>query len=202
MYNDIKEFCLSCYACQLGSKNGTPPSKPPLQNTQYPGEIFSHWMFDFLKLSITPRSKQFLLVIVDKTSHFTILIPTKNQSAETISKKIWRHVISEFGVMKYLSSDRAAAFTGKVLKHLTENFGVKQILSLPRDWWNDKTVAFSPSSGFSQITKYPHKTHFNEVHHPSGGYTPFEIVTGQKCRTLEQHNFMGPTPGNKGLPID
>ena len=128
MYEQIKRFCASCHECQL-CKGGQPPPKPPLQNTEIPEEIFSTWMFDILKLPISAKQNQYLLVIICKHSHWTILVPLVDQSALTVAEQIFKRCICEFGVMKILSSDRAAAFMGRVFKTLTEKFGIKHIVS-------------------------------------------------------------------------
>ena len=204
MYKNIRRFCSNCQECQI-CKGGLPPPKPsPLQNTEIPNEIFSTRMFDILKLSITPRQNQYLLVIICKYLHWTILIPMTDQSASTVTEQIFKHCICEFGVMKMLSSDRAAAFMGKVFKHLTEKFGIKHIVSSSQLPQSQGLVERANRVILSALSYLPKSDQKWDLYAPSislalkstpskglSGYTSFEIVTGRKCRVPEQHNVMG-----------
>ena len=195
MFEHIRRFCSNCHECQI-CKGGLPPPKPPFQSTEIPNEIFSTWMFDILKLSITPRQNQYLLVIICKYSHWTILIYRRltNQLQQSLSK-FSKHCICEFGVMKILSSDRAAAFMGKVFKNLTDKFGIKHIVSSSQHAQSQGLVERANRVILSALRCLPESNQKWDLYIASvslalkstpskalSGYTSFEIVTGCKCR--------------------
>ena len=201
MYTEIQQFCANCVQCQLG-KSGYPPPQPPLQNIEFYDELFSAWTIDFLKLSLTSDGYQYILLCVENTSHLTVLIPTKDQSASTVADCLYNNIICQFGVMRYFKHDRGASFLAKPIQILCERYGVKQICSTPN---HPKTQTICERQNRTVLNilrcepdakeKWPFMLSAISLALKStpskalNGYSPWEIITGRKCRTVEQQNI-------------
>ena len=131
MYSRIESYVKYCSQCQLG-KAGLKPKHPLLTNTEEVDAPFKAYTFDFLKLPLLKNGFNYVLLFVDKYSHMTHAFATKDQSAEIVAYHLYNDIISQYGVMEKLFSDRAAAFTGKIMTSLTETYGIKHVISSSR----------------------------------------------------------------------
>ena len=212
-YGQIQEYCASCLECQRG-KGGASPAKPPLQHTEEFDQPFKGWMIDFLKLSVTPRGNQYLFVIICKASHLCILIPTKDQAAQTVAQELYKNVICEWGAFTHLFHDRAANFMGKVMAHLTQSFGIKQICSSSRHPCSQGLVERVNRTLLGIFRTLPNSENLWDLYVPSisyalrctpskslGGFTPFQVATGRNMLTVEQHNAE-PLGREKSFPLE
>ena len=97
------ETAQSCPQCQLGTNYG--------HRQKTTGTIQSQGPWDTLSIDIVGplppnRRHKFLIVFVDCFSKYTILIPSSNHTASTVSEALMRHVIPYFGTPRRLLSDR------------------------------------------------------------------------------------------------
>ena len=88
------EVALSCPQCQLGSDYG--------HRLKMRGTIQSPSPWDTLSVDIVgplpaDHRHEFLIVLVDCYSRYTILVPASNHMASTVSDALLRHVIPYFG---------------------------------------------------------------------------------------------------------
>ena len=88
------ETAQSCPQCQLGTDYGH------CQKTT--GTIQSQGPWDTLSIDIvgplpSDHRQEFLVIFVDCYSKYTILIPSSNHTANTVSEALMRHVIPYFG---------------------------------------------------------------------------------------------------------
>ena len=81
---------------------------------------------------LPPEHRQeFLIVFVDCFSKYTILIPSSNHTANTVSEALMRHVIPYFGTPRRLLSDRGREFTSAIWTKLLCSLGIQQVLTSP-----------------------------------------------------------------------
>ena len=96
------EVAQSCPQCQMGSDYGH------RQKTM--GAIHSRGPWDTLSVDIVgplpaDHRQEFLIVLVDCYSRYTILVPASNHTASTVSEALLRHVVPYFGTPRRLLSD-------------------------------------------------------------------------------------------------
>ena len=122
------EVAQSCPQCQLGTDYG--------HRQRTTGTIQSQGPWDTLSIDIvgplpTDRRKEFLIVFVDCFSKYTILVPSRNHTANTVSEALMRHVIPYFGTPRRLLSDRGREFISSIWTQLLRTLGIQQVLTSP-----------------------------------------------------------------------
>ena len=71
------------------------------------------------------------IVFVDCFSKYTILIPSSNHTASTVSEALMRHVMPYFGTPRRLLSDRGREFISSIWTKLLHSLGIQQVLTSP-----------------------------------------------------------------------
>ena len=131
-YKAGRRLCIkvaqSCPQCQMGSDYGH-----RLKTTD---TIQSHGPWDTLSVDIvghlpTDHRHEFLIVLVDCYSRYTILVPASNHTANTVSDAILRHVVPHYGTPRRLLSDLGREFVGEVWGKLMRSLGVQHVLTSP-----------------------------------------------------------------------
>ena len=122
------EVTQSCPQCQMGSDYGH------RQKTM--GAIQSRGPWDTLSIDIVgplpaDHRHEFLIVFVDCYSRYTILIPSSNHTANTVSEALLRDVVPYFGKPRQLLSDRGREFVGEIWGKLLRSLGVQRVLTSP-----------------------------------------------------------------------
>ena len=74
---------------------------------------------------------EFLIVFVDCFSKYTILIPSSNHTANTVSEALMSRVIPYFGTPKRLLSDRGREFISAIWTKLLRSLRIQQVLTSP-----------------------------------------------------------------------
>ena len=127
-----RHICLettqSCPQCQLGSDYG--------HRQKTTGNIQPQGPWDTLSIDIVgplppDHRQEFLIMFVDCYSKYTILIPSSNHTANTVSKALMRHVIPYFGTPRRLLSDRGREFISDIWTKLLRSLGIQQVLTSP-----------------------------------------------------------------------
>ena len=118
----------SCPQCQLGSDYG--------HRQKTTGAIQSQGPWDTLSIDIVgplpaDHRQEFLIVFVDCYSKFTILIPSSNHTANTVSEALLRQVIPYFGTPHRLLSDRGFEFISNIWTKLLHSLGIQRVLTSP-----------------------------------------------------------------------
>ena len=122
------EAAQSCPQCQLGSDYGH------CQKTT--GAIQSQGPWDTLSIDIVgplpaDHHQEFLIVFVDCYSKFTILVPSSNHTANTVSKALLHHMIPYFGTPRRLLSDRGHEFISDIWTKLLHSLRIQRVLTSP-----------------------------------------------------------------------
>ena len=96
-----------------------------------PVEKFSTYTMDFIgPLPTTKNQFNSIMVIIDKLTKFTSITPIKMTfNAEDIARLFFEKIVSRFGVLQIIISDRDPRFTSKFWKSLWEYYQIKLALS-------------------------------------------------------------------------
>ena len=85
---------------------------------------------DILKVPISSKGNNYLLVLQDYFTKWPEAIPLKDQTAETIVRTLVK-IFSVYGMPRYLHSDQGANFESAILKKTCEVFGIKKSHTSP-----------------------------------------------------------------------
>lgn len=121
----ITKGCMFCQKINRKVMRKAPPggrelTKRPFQNIQA----------DFTELPPIQRF-QYLLVIVDHLTHWIEAFPTINTTANAVSKILLEQIISWYGIINTIDSDRGPHFTAKVLHQTITALGITWKLHTP-----------------------------------------------------------------------
>ena len=100
------------------------------------GTIQSQGLWDTLSTDIVgplppDHRHEFLIVFVDCYSKYTILIPSSNHTANTVSEALMCHVIPYFGTPRRLLSDLGREFISAIWTKLLRSLGIQEVLTSP-----------------------------------------------------------------------
>ena len=100
------------------------------------GAIQSQGPWDTLSIDIVgplpaDHRQEFLIVFVDCYSRYTILVPSSNHTANTVSEALLRHVVPYFGTPRRLLSDRGREFISEVWSKMLRSLGIQRVLTSP-----------------------------------------------------------------------
>ncbi|TRZ20758.1 hypothetical protein HGM15179_006361 [Zosterops borbonicus] len=68
---------------------------------------------------------KYLLVIVDKLTHWVEAYPRAKATAQTVSKVLLEEIVPKYGIVDCIDSDQGTHFTSKLIKQLTEALGIR-----------------------------------------------------------------------------
>ena len=122
------ETAQSCPQCQLGTDYGHRQKTTGTIQYQGPWDTLS---IDIVGPLPPDRRHEFLIVFVDCFSKYTILVPSSNHTASTVSEALMRHVIPYFGTPRRLLSDRGREFISSIWTKLLRSLGIQQVLTSP-----------------------------------------------------------------------
>ncbi|CEG77016.1 hypothetical protein RMATCC62417_11833 [Rhizopus microsporus] len=142
---DIQDVISQCQEYKLFNvaKTGYHPSKSIL-----PDDPLDHWCMDLSTFNYTSSSgNNFLLVMVDLFSRFTILRAIPDKQALTIAKELI-DIFCMFGWRKVIASNNGKQFTATIVTAMINNLGIDKKLSNPFN-----TLGNSVSEAFVGIAK-------------------------------------------------
>ena len=122
------EVAQRCPQCQMGSDYGHRLKKTGAIQSRGPWATLS---IDIVGPLPADHRQEFLIVFVDCYSRYTILVPSSNHTANTVSEALLRHVVHYFGTPCRLFSDRGREFVSEIWSKLLRSLGVQQVLTSP-----------------------------------------------------------------------
>jgi len=130
MLADVIQFVKQCPSCQV-NKSSTQKPAGHLRPLPVPEHTWQTVTMDFImQLPETSKGHTALLVVVDKLSKMTHLIPTTvHVTGEETARLYVDHVFKHHGLPESIVSDRDPRFTGNFMTALLELLGTKQRLS-------------------------------------------------------------------------
>ena len=201
-WNDMKKQCLnianSCATClQFNiSRQGYHPL-----TTISASLPFDHLAMDLGQISMTSQvGNNFILVVTDICTRFTILRAIPDKSAATVARYLYQ-ILSEFGIPKIIQSDNGKEFINSVMTSLKEHCGftqrtissyhpqangaaetnvkiVKQLLNkYTKGDWSEWCI-FIPAIQLGMNTRVTRR-HFS---------TPFSLMFARRCNDFTDHS--------------
>jgi len=94
--------------------------------TQVPEEPWATVCADFV--GALPRSKHGnqMLVIIDRFSKWTELVPQRSATAESLKKAFRKRIIARYGVPKVVITDNAVQFASRIFQSFLAEMGIRQ----------------------------------------------------------------------------
>jgi len=100
--------------------------------TQVPEEPWATVCADFVgPLPRSKRGNQMLLVLIDRFSKWTELVPLRSATAESLKKAFKERIIARYGVPKIVITDNEVQFFSKIFKSFLAEMGTKQQFTAP-----------------------------------------------------------------------
>jgi len=128
LIKDVTLFIKTCHQCQINKKTQGKPAGC-LQPIPLPTcKPLDRITIDFLGPLPSSNNKKYILVFTCQSSKYVIAKATKSSDANTVAKFLIQY-ITQFGVPRYLTSDRGLHFKNKIMNETCQNFGIKQIFS-------------------------------------------------------------------------
>lgn len=189
---DLQEWASKCAICTQ-QKRG-PEVRAPLVPilASYPLETVS---IDYLSLGRHGDTYPYLLVITDLFSKYGWAVPTKDQTAATTARALWRHLIQPWGCPERILSDQGAAFESTMVAQLCSLYGCAKVRTTPyRPQGNgacerfNKTVlsllgTLSPEDQVRWPDHLPTLLQmYNNTPHETIGLTPHFVMFGRHAR--------------------
>ena len=106
------------------------PSPEDDRHHPVPGAL-GYPLYQHCKTSARESTPRILIIFVDCFSKYTILVPSSNHTASTVSEALMRHVVPYFGTPRRLLSDRGREFISAMWTKLLHSLGIQQVLTSP-----------------------------------------------------------------------
>ena len=191
MATDTRMYCETCDNCHC-SKDPLPPHLPMI-NTPI-GKPWEMVAVDVLKLPLSTKGNQYLLVIQDYFTKWLEAIPLKDQTADTIVAALIR-VFSAYGIPRYLHSDQGANFESTMLQKTCEAFGIHKTHTTAYHPQGDGLVERANRSILQMLRAYSKNGDWEKwlplllyayrtSRHSSTKLTPFALMFGRDTRDL------------------
>ncbi|KAK7945594.1 hypothetical protein WMY93_001322 [Mugilogobius chulae] len=192
MEGEVRTFHQRCLACSLQKSRVEP--KAPLHpfTATFPLEVIG---LDFLSLGRPSDPWQNILVATDLFTRFAWAIPTRDQTAQTTVKMLWKFIIQQFGCPARFHSDRGPNFESALMQQLCEMYGIAK----------SRTTSYHPA-GNGSVERFnqtllnmlrsleeekqnrwpeylPELVHaYNNTEHSATGYAPSFLMFGRHLR--------------------
>ena len=114
--------------CQLGSDYGHRQKTTSTIQSQGPWDTLS---IDIVGPLPPDHRQEFLIAFVDCYSKYTILVPSSNHTANTISEALMRPVVPYFVTPRRLLSKSSREFISDIWTKLLGSLGIQQVLTSP-----------------------------------------------------------------------
>ena len=119
-------------------------------------------------------------MFVDCYSKYTILVPSSNHTAYTVSKALLRHVIPYFGTPRRLLSDRGREFIRDIWTKLLRSLRIQWVLTSPYHPESNARL-LEGSSSKAWVDKVPGiMLTLNAMSHEPHGFSVSMIATGRE----------------------
>lgn len=130
MFQDIKRYVRKCALCQKYKSSQQQPAGEML--TRVPEEPWATICADFVgPLPRSTHGNSMLLVIMDRFSKWTELIPLRKATTDGLIKGCRERIVSRYGVPKMIITDNGAQFTSAKWEKFLKEMGIKHQLTAP-----------------------------------------------------------------------
>ena len=191
--SDTEEWCRTCETCQ---QRKPPQSKnqAPLTSIDTGSGPFEQVALDILKLPLTARGNEYLLVVEDFFSKWVEAFPLQRTVAPSVAQCVLNGWISRFGCPYTILSDQGREFESKLFKSLSEMLQMKKLRTTTYHPRTDGMVERSNRTIIDVLSKYCEKEPdwdlklplvlfaIRTSEHATTGFSPFNLVYGQEAR--------------------
>lgn len=147
---------------------------------------------------------------IDLFSRYAFAVPTRDQTAETAARVLWREVFQRYGCPERLLSDQGPAFESELLHRLCTMYGCTKIRTTPYrpqgngacERWNQTLLGLlNTLTTVAQLrwTEYlPDLVQgYNSTPHGSTGLAPFFVLFGRYPRLPVEQKWSGIQEGSQ-----
>ena len=208
---DVKEWCRTCLVCQ---KRKGPKSKnvAPLTSIDTGHGPFERIALDLLKLPVTERKNQYLLVIEDFFSKWVEAFPLEKTNAPSVAHCVLSGWIARFGCPYTILSDQGREFESRLFKSLNKMLESKKLRTTTYHPKTDGMVERSNRTIIDILSKYGEKEAdwdlriplvlfaLRTSEHASTGFSPFHLVYGREAK-IPWDIVYGPAPSTL-MPLE
>ena len=136
MQSDVRQFVRACPDCQT-DKLIQVKTRLPMIISDTPSKPFIKISIDFVgPKEVTRLDNQYILTIQDNFSKYCILAPTKQATAEEVTRVLMEKLISYFGTPAVIISDQGTHFVNKIMNEFAKAFKINKFC----------TTAYHPQS--------------------------------------------------------
>ena len=124
---DVNNYCQRCVRCRVAKE---PKLKTYMSHATLarPLEIVA---IDFTQLEKSTSGIENVILFTDVFTKYTITIPTRDQTAKTVSRFFVREWIKKFGVPERIHSNQSRSFENQIIKQLCLLYQVKKSKMTP-----------------------------------------------------------------------
>ena len=188
MASDAQAYCESCDKCH-SSKDSLPP-RIPLTNMPIGGP-WEMVAMDILKLPISSKGNQYLLVVQDYFTKWLEAVPLRDQTADTVVTALIK-IFSVYGIPKYLHSDQGSNFESTLLRETCKAFGIQKTRTTAYHPQGDGLVERTNRSIIQMLRSYTTSSKgdwdkwlslllyaYRTSQHSSTKFSPFSLMFGR-----------------------
>ena len=128
MDKDISGWIRKCGRCIRRKKPITKAAELVNIKSSAPMELVC---VDYLKIEPSKGGYENVLVITDHYTRYAQAIPTRNQSAATTARVLFKNYFVHYGFPGKLHSDQGANFTSKIIQQLCKLTGTAKTRTTP-----------------------------------------------------------------------
>lgn len=125
LHKDSESYCKTCDACQT---MGTTSHRDELPlNPQVSLQLFEKWAIDFVGPIHSLGKKtgaRYIIITTEYLTRWVEAVPVRDCIGETTSKFLFEYVMSRFGCLNILMSDRGTHFLNETTSAMLEEFRV------------------------------------------------------------------------------
>jgi hypothetical protein len=128
MDDELRRRTACCPLCQ---KLRSIKTKPETIISTRSSSPFESVFMDFIGPLRECNGNKHILNMVDRFSHFIVLVPAPTTSARVVVDALFTHWICSFGVPRFITSDGGSAFASEMMSKVTELLNIEHHISAP-----------------------------------------------------------------------
>lgn len=140
MNTDVTHYVKHCIKCQKSKINRH--TITPLGEFEH-SERFTHVHIDIIGPMTPSEDHRYCITIIDRTTKWPEVIPTKDITAETVANKFIEQWVSRYGCPVKITTDRGSNFESQLFTQLMKCLGIEKL----------HTTAYNPKAN-GQIERF------------------------------------------------